>query len=103
MRDVKIREENKKKADARRAQKMEEEAKVRDKAARARAGDMEQKQFAFDSEGNVLWVQPVAPERLPAPVTLPSYKFSGKDNIPPDPMSSGSTMQVRRPHDSKPK
>jgi hypothetical protein len=103
VREVKTRDDRKKQNEIQRQQKLKEESENAAKAAKGRATEMEQKQFAFDSNGTVFFVQPVAPHTLPSPVTLPNYKFHGKDNIPPDPNMSSSSHMAAPPRGAPPK
>ena len=103
VREVKARDDKRKQNEIQRQQKLKEESEAAAKAAKGRATEMEQKQFAFDSNGTVFFVQPVAPHTLPSPVTLPGYKFKGKDNIPPDPNMSSSSHMAAAPRGPPPK
>ena len=57
---VKARDDKRKQNEIQRQQKLKEESEAAAKAAKGRATEMEQKQFAFDSNGTVFFVQPVA-------------------------------------------
>jgi hypothetical protein len=76
MRDMKDREaKRKREEEARLARKAQDEAEEAARLAQVK-DQMKNKPYTYDSEGNIIWIQPVSTERLPN--ANPSLNFSLK-------------------------
>jgi len=81
-RDAKDREaKRKKEADARRSRQKKEEEEEHQKMSKAK-DELKNKPYTYDSNGNIIWVNPVNEGKLPAYSSQMNYKFSSKGGAP---------------------
>merc|ERR1719428_1839225 len=65
------------------------EREMKEKEAK-RKGEMVNKPYTYDTDGNIIWVQPPVPEKLPNPTPALNYKLKGGKDGPSHGAAAGA-------------
>merc|ERR1719247_1904377 len=82
MREMKEKEARRKRDDEMRIRKKAETEQIEEQKLAKVKSEMANKPFTHDSDGNIIWVQPPAVERLPNPTPSMSFRLKGPKEPP---------------------